>query len=224
MYEVIAQYYDLFMAGDEPWIKFAVNAVKGKGRGADVGCGSGNVSIALSTEHKVVAIDSSDEMLTVAAEKFRKNGLMIPTVKQKAELLELGFKVDFVTAMCDVVNYIRTPKKFFAAAYNNLKNDGLLVFDISSESKLKNILGNNVYTEVKNGVTYVWENTLKSKSVDMTLTFFVPSGNGLYRKMTDFQTQYIHTTDEIVFALSEVGFSVTVTDEGDRVYFVARKA
>ena len=223
MYEVISKYYDLFM-DDTPWVDFAVNAVKGKCRGADVGCGSGSVAIALSSEHDVLAIDSSPEMLTEANERFKKLGLKIRTVLQNAEKLELSFKAEFITAMCDVVNYMRAPKKFFKAAYDNLKQDGILVFDVSSEHKLINTLGNNVYTETKDDVTYVWENALSAKSVDMCLTFFVPAQNGLYKKLVDTQTQYIHSEKEIVDQLEQIGFKVQVTDTKDRVYFVATKA
>ncbi|MBR2968106.1 MAG: class I SAM-dependent methyltransferase [Clostridia bacterium] len=223
MYEVISKYYDLFME-QTPWVDFAVNAVKNKGRGADVGCGSGNVTIALSANHDVIAIDSSPEMLTVASERFRKCGLRIRAVLQDAEKLQLGFKAEFITAMCDVVNYMRHPQKFFKSAYDNLQCGGVLVFDVSSEYKLKNTLGNNVYTETKNNVTYVWENTLNAKSVDMNLTFFVPSEKGLYKKFVDVQTQYIHSEKEIVSQLEQIGFKVEITDTKDRIYFVATKA
>lgn len=222
MYEIIARYYDLFMSDDE-WVDFAVNAVKGKYRGADVGCGSGSVAAALAAEHDVIAVDSSAEMLTVAAEKFMKLGLRIPTVLQNAEKLSLGFKADFITAMCDVVNYIRKPEKFFSAAQENLVSGGLLVFDISSEEKLRNVLGDNVFTETKDNVTYVWENSLERDRVNMLLTFFIPCGNGLFRKEIDEQTQYIHGKRDIEDALSLCGFESRTIDKGDRIYFVAKK-
>lgn len=222
MYEVIAGVYDLFM-DDDSWIDFAVKAVKGKYRGADVGCGSGNVTLALAKEHDVVAIDNSDDMLRVAREKFRRSGLAIPVVKQRAEKLKLPFKAQFITAMCDVVNYIESPITFFASAYENLDEGGLLVFDMSSESKLRETLGNNVYSETKNDITYVWENCLKRNKVEMTLTFFLPAKEGLYEKAIDRQTQYIHSAKDIADALEMSGFSYKITDCGDRIYFVAKK-
>lgn len=222
MYEVISEFYDLFMDDDE-WIRFAVNAVKGKYKGADVGCGSGNVSIALSADHEVIAIDSSEDMLRVAANKFARHGLKIPTVLQKAQSLKLSFKADFITAMCDVVNYIQSPVSFFKAAYNNLADNGLLVFDVSSEKKLRETLNNNVFTQTKEGVTYVWENSLKGNRVDMELTFFYPAANGLYAKAIDVQTQYIHTKQALIESLISCGFDVDCTDKGDRIYFVAVK-
>ncbi len=222
MYEVLAHYYDLFSVKQD-WIEFAVRAVKGKGKGADVGCGTGNVALALSQEHEVVAIDSSREMLSIASEKFLKAGKKIPVVLQKAENFKLNFKAEFITAMCDVVNYIKEPLKFFKAAYDNLKEGGSLVFDISSEYKLKSIISNNTFSETRDEVTYIWENFPHKDHVDMTVTFFIPAGNGLFKKAVDVQRQYIHSSKKIQDALEECGFSFKTRDKSDRIYFVARK-
>lgn len=222
MYEALAEFYDLFI-GKSDWVEFAVNAVKGKERGADVGCGSGNVSIALSAEHKVVAIDSSPDMLRIASEKFRKNAIDIPCIMQNAEKLELGFKADFITAMCDVVNYMRTPIKFFKAASKNLKEGGLLVFDISSEYKFKKIIANNVFTETKQDITYVWVNSPKKDRVEMEIDFFVPIKDGLYKKFTDTQTQFIHSTQYVKELLKECNFKTRVKSTKERIFFIAEK-
>ena len=222
MYEVLAKYYDLF-SEKETWIDFAVRAVKGKYRGADVGCGSGNVALQLSEEHDVVAIDPSPQMLAVASQKFIGAGKRIPTVLQKAEGLKLNFKADFITAMCDVVNYIKTPEKFFAAAYDNLAAGGMLVFDISSETKFKTVIGNNVFTDTREGITYIWENFPGNDHVDMTVTFFIPNGDGTYSKAVDVQRQYIHTAAKITADLVRCGFKVKARDKKDRIYFIAEK-
>lgn len=222
MYEVISEFYDLF-SDKTPWVDFAENAVKGKGRGADVGCGSGAVTARLALSHELVAVDPSPEMLRVAMKKLSRLGLKVPLINQRAERLALPFKAEFITAMCDVVNYIRSPRKFFEAAYNNLVEGGLLVFDISSEYKLRNIIANNVFTDTRDDVTYVWENRLGRNCVDMTVTFFVPAGNGLYERRTDESRQYIYSMEELREALNGVGFGVKVTDKKDRIYFVAKK-
>ncbi|MBE5731196.1 MAG: class I SAM-dependent methyltransferase [Clostridiales bacterium] len=223
MYEVISQYYDLFMDSRRPWIDFALSKVGSGKRGADVGCGSGEVSLRLSKSgNQVIAIDSSPGMLTVAAKKFREAGLDIPTVLQSAQRLNLGCEVDFITAMCDVVNYLKNPRSFFRAAYKNLRHGGVLIFDISNEYKLREVLGNNVYTDTKGGITYVWENFLYRDRVEMELSFFVPEGS-LFKKLTDNQTQYIHSDEAILNQLVETGFSAKKTSKKDRTYFVAKK-
>ncbi|MBR2970935.1 MAG: methyltransferase domain-containing protein [Clostridia bacterium] len=223
MYEVISQYYDLFMDSRRPWIDFALGKVGSGKRGADVGCGSGEVAMRLALSgNRVIAIDSSPGMLTVAAQKFREAGLDIPTVLQSAQQLNLGGEMDFITAMCDVVNYLKNPRSFFRAAYKNLRYGGVLIFDISNEYKLREVLGNNVYTDTQGGITYVWENFLCRDRVEMELSFFVPEGR-LYKKLTDTQTQYIHSDEAILNELALEGFSVKKTAKKDRTYFVAKK-
>lgn len=222
MYEVLSEFYDLFMdKGD--WTEYALEAVKGLSRGADVGCGSGEATLRLCEGHDVVAIDCSEQMLAEASKKFHRLGLTIPVIKQSADKLSLCFKADFITAVCDVVNYLRFPEKFFKAAHDNLRLGGVLAFDMSSEYKLRNIIGNNVFTETKNDVTYVWENSLKKKSVDMTITFFAPDGKGSYKKFIDCQRQYIFAHDEIKDMLTRCGFEVRSEKKKDRSYFTAKR-
>ena len=163
-------------------------------------------------------------MLGIARDRFLRKGLAIPTVLMSADELVLPHKTQFITAMCDVVNYLPRPEKFFSAASDNLEAGGLLVFDVSSERKLRDVLANNVFTRTVKDVTYVWENTLENDHVDMELTFFVPTGGGLYRKRTDTQRQYVHRADDLVAALVKHGFETEVTDRGDRIFFVAKKA
>lgn len=223
MYEVISQYYDLFMDSRRPWVDFALGKVGNGKRGADVGCGSGEVAMRLALSgNRVIAVDSSPGMLTVAAHKFREAGLDIPTVLQSAQRLDLGGEVDFITAMCDVVNYLKNPQPFFRSAYKNLRDGGVLVFDISNEYKLREVLGNNVFTDTRNGITYVWESFLFRDRVEMELNFFVPEGH-LYKKLTDVQTQYIHSDEFILNQLVAAGFTAKKTTKKDRTYFVAKK-
>ncbi len=223
MYEALAQYYDLFMdEGD--WIDFAVRSVEGKYRGVDVGCGSGEATMRLAyNRHDVIALDVSEQMLRVASEKFAERGLNIPVVRQSADSLSLPFKADFITAVCDVVNYLRRPEKFFKAAHDNLAKGGILAFDISSEYKLRSIIANNVFTQTKNDITYIWENSLYKNYVDMTVTFFVPTEKGLYRKYTDRQRQYIFSHEHIKQLLVDCGFKVRSKKKKDRSYFAAER-
>lgn len=223
MYEVVSSYYDEFMRGDDSeWIEFALNNVRGLFSGVDMGCGSGKVTAALSKDHRVIGVDASPRMLDMAEKRCRSVGSEVTLVMDDAENFCPPTSVNFVTAMCDVVNYLRFPEKFFSKAYEYIERGGKLVFDISSEKKLKKILGNNVYTDTVDSVTYIWENSLFKDYVRLDLTFFVPHGE-LYQKKTETQIQYIHSAKKLTESLEKIGFSVTSYDKGDRVYFVATK-
>lgn len=236
MYENLSLYYDTFMqeVPYDEWADFLALVIGDRKKGFDVGCGSGNLTLPLAERgYEITGSDVSAEMLSVFASRLANAGKSIPLVLQSAERLDCGEKQDFITANCDVVNYISRPIKFFARAYNNLNDNGVLVFDVSSEYKLREILANNVFTEEREDVTYVWENYLNRKSVDMFLTFFAPDGNGKYEKSVDEQTQFIYSEEELKKMLYEVGFTKVKTcgflksskpkKREERIHFIAYK-
>lgn len=88
--------------------------------------------------------------------------------------LHLEKKCDFVTAVCDGFNYVKG--KNLAAAFNEiysaLNDGGIFIFDVSSANKLENVLGNNLFYEDDENLTYLWQNTKKGEKIKMDLTFF----------------------------------------------------
>ena len=158
--------------------------------------------------YDVIGTDLSTEMLERARENFRRENLNITLVRMDSENLVVGNKVDFITAVCDVVNYMKKPEKFFVRAYNALADDGVLLFDISSKYKLTEIIGNNVFTDSTDNVTYIWSNSLSEKQnkVEMFLTFFVKNKDGSFDKEEENQIQYIYEADDLVEKLRAAGF------------------
>ena len=158
--------------------------------------------------YDVIGTDLSTEMLERARENFRRENLNITLVRMDSENLVVGNKVDFITAVCDVVNYMKKPEKFFVRAYNALADDGVLLFDISSKYKLTEIIGNNVFTDSTDNVTYIWSNSLSEKQnkVEMFLTFFVKNKDGSFDKEEENQIQYIYEVDDLVEKLRAAGF------------------
>lgn len=210
MYEKLATFYDTFM-NDVPydkWTEYLASFLSNKKSGVDVGCGSGKFTInLLKRGYHITGCDISAEMLSKAYENAQKEGVKATFSLQSALSFKTARPIDFVLASCDVVNYLANPLGFFKSAYKALKDDGVLIFDISSEYKLKNILANNVFTESTPFVTYIWENFLSKNCVDMRLTFFEKTTEDLYSKSTEEQTQYIFTQEKLTEMLTAVGFN-----------------
>ena len=205
-YSVLAKYYDRLM-GDFDYGAY-VEFIKDKlsGEGADIACGSGEITVRLAKAGcRMTGIDLSEEMLNVARDKARREGLDVKWVRQDIVQLELAHKVDFVTAVCDGFNYI--PQNKLGAVLDriraNLKEGGILVFDVSSEYKLRNILADNLFCEDYDDVTYIWQNTLKRDCVDMDVDFFEKTQSGLYRRVEETHRQYIHTQEKIESLLKD---------------------
>lgn len=237
MYDSLYKFYDAFIssAPDKEWVEYVSRIIGDAPKsGMDVGCGSGRLTLPLAERgYSVVGSDISRQMLLIATEKVKKSRQNIDFVLCSAERIESPHSLDFVTALCDVVNYMKNPKRFFAAAYKALKTGGVLTFDISSRYKLTRILGNNCFTDEKDGVFYAWENILLRDRVQMKLDFFEVGPDGRYTRYTDESEQFIHDADKLEAMLKEVGFSEVKTysflrfckpkGEDERLQIVARK-
>ena len=236
MYDNLAEFYDIFM-DDVPydrWIQYTSSFLSVRKKGVDVGCGTGKFTIALKKMgYDVLGMDVSEQMLSKAVQNATADGVDVTFVLQNAQFLEINNKVDFIVANCDVVNYLQNPTQFFKRAYSALNNGGILMFDISTEYKLKNVISNNVFTESNDKVTYIWENFPSKAKVEMNLTFFVQDEKDCYKKYTDTQTQYIHSNDSIMKMLKSAGFNKikqynflskqSPKDNSHRIHFVAHK-
>lgn len=224
-YGKLAKVYDEFMSGVDygMWSRYIAQLLStltaDKGLPApksvfECGCGTGNISIPLSKlGFSVTASDISDEMLAVASEKARRAGRFIPFVRMDMRNIALHRPADAIVACCDAVNYLTCREDlllFFKSAYASLKKGGLLLFDVSSEYKLQNILGNNCFSDSRQNAVYFWRNDFdeRTRLIRMELDFFVKSAKdpALYERFTENHIQMAHTQSELVSALEEAGF------------------
>ena len=156
----------------------------------------------------------------------------MPFVFSDLNDLHLEKKCDFVTAVCDGFNYVKG--KNLAAAFNEiysaLNDGGIFIFDVSSANKLENVLGNNLFYEDDENLTYLWQNTKKGEKIKMDLTFFERDGD-VYRRFDESESQYIHKTKDVESALTAAGFSYRFfnekfkkfTERCNRLIVVAKK-
>lgn len=238
-YSVLANFYDeIIKDGDyDKWTDYVVETVNkysNKKTGIDVACGSGIVTIKLKKAgYNVTGVDISNEMLFKAQNSAIKEGLNIPFLRQDMKRLHVFEKVSFITVINDGLNYIKQNELLtvFKSFSKSLIKGGKLIFDISSSYKLKNVLSNNMYGDNSENLSYIWFNTLKEDSVDITVTLFEKNGDS-YRRYDEIQTEYIHEKEDIESALTTAGFkilSVTgaygeeLVDSTERILFVAEK-
>lgn len=217
-YSTLAKYYDALMTdfdydGYEAFIAERVR----KGKGLDLACGSGEMTVRLKKRgFDVDGADFSPEMLNSAVEKAKKHRLHICFYIADLNNLKIEKGYDFVTVVCDGFNYVSNGnklKKAFEAIYGALADGGVFIFDISTSHKLKNVLGSNLFYEDNENLTYFWQNTDRGNSVDMELTFFEKQKDGLYLRSDELQTQYAYSDDFVCGALTETGFRFTAFNE-----------
>lgn len=205
-YGCLAAYYDRLMTDFdyEGYLSLLDRELEGH-EGVDLCCGSGRITTALARRgKKVIGADMSAEMLGEAIKNARAAGVNPLFVQADATTFRPQHSVDFATCVCDGLNYIK-PKNlavFFENAACFLKKGAKFVFDVSSEYKLKKIIGSNVFFEDYDDLTYLWTNTPFAGGVKMELTFFIRGGDGKYTKQTEEHTQYAHKQSAIEEAMT----------------------
>lgn len=238
-YSALAPHYEKLLSNCdyEQWSQYLFEKLNeySKGKvGCDCACGSGYFTRFLKKSgFDVYGVDSSESMLTQAKILCAQEKIPVNFTLQDIKRFKSFTKLDFITVINDGLNYLKSSeiKTAFKNFYGALKKGGVLLFDISSEYKLKEILGNNLFGEDTDDVTYMWFNECDGKSVKMDLTFFVRQGEN-YVRQDESHVQYIHTIDEISDALTQIGFDVVevtgllgqeLKPDSQRIHFIAIK-
>lgn len=228
-YGAFAEVYDLLMDDfDYPkWADYYLQLLARAGvkprTMADAACGTGSLTVQFARRGiRVTGIDLSDEMLRIAADKARSNGVQAMFVRQDMTGLRLPRPVDALVCGCDGVNYLLTDERvraFLDSAHAAIRLGGALAFDISSAYKLEHVLGDGFFGEERDEVAYLWSNRFDAdaQTVQMDLTFFRREPCGLYRRFVERHTQRAHRPERICELLQESGFA-RVGIYGDRTF------
>ena len=240
-YRYLASVYDN-MSKDiqfEDWGKYLVSFFdKPKPAVLEYACGTGNITKTISNYcSSIMCLDISPEMLLKAQEKFQRSNLDIKFIECDMKQFVLNEPADYIVCACDGVNYLTKKEElnlFFKNAYSNLKTDGTFLFDVSSDYKLKNILGNEFFYTDDDNETLFWNNSYNEDNsiVEMNLTLFLKQGKVYYR-YDEAHYQRAWTIKEIREALISNGFSdvyvfsfgtLNKPEQKDmRIQFVAKK-
>ncbi|WP_243467390.1 class I SAM-dependent DNA methyltransferase [Acetivibrio straminisolvens] len=167
---------------------------------ADLGCGTGNFCIEMDKKgYEMIGIDSSPDMLDCA--KKKSYGRDILFLNQDMANFELYGTVDAIVCLMDSINYltyIKDVKKLMKLVKNYLNPGGLFIFDINSPYKFKKILKDNVFYDISDEITYVWQNHFDSKRkiCEFDITFFVKEGQH-YNKYDEVHYERCYEVDEL---------------------------
>lgn len=201
----------------------------------DLGCGTGTMCTLLSDKgFDVIGIDSSENMLSVAAEKSCTKSVLY--LNQDMCNFELYGTVDVFISMLDSVNYITETdslNRMFSLVNNYLNPNGLFIFDVNSGYKFKNILGNNTYAYETDGIFYTWENFYEDELLDIYLNFFIEGDDGSYSRMTEHHMQRFYSAEFLKKLAHDNNLTVegvyddmtfsSPDDESERIFIVLKK-
>ena len=200
----------------------------------DVGCGTGTFTkIFTDRSIDVIGADPSEDMLNIAREKC-PDALFLC---QAGNELDLYGTVDGAVSCMDSLNHITDYTELletFRKVSLFLEKDRLFIFDLNSEYKHRELLGDNAYTFEDDDVFCAWQNyTDENLLTEEYLDFFKKSEGGKYARYTDYITEKCYNVKEIEKIARDSDFEVlAIYDDlsynkpeitSDRLYFVLRK-
>lgn len=180
----------------------------------DLGCGTGSIAVKMAKDgYDMIGLDLSFEMLDIARKKAEKENADILFLNQDMTDFELYGTVDAIISSMDSINYITEDGgllKLFKLCNNYLNPDGVFIFDINSEYKLKEVLGNNTFTYEEDNIFYVWQNSFDEDEniCSLLLDFFIRDEDEKYTRFTEYQEERVYTPEEIKAAADTAGLKM----------------
>lgn len=240
-YRYLAKVYDFFMQDVDykAWAEYLHNFLCQYNAKSilEVSCGTGRITQSLyELGYKITASDISTEMLKIAKQSTKEKALDIQFIKQDMRNIEVGNLVDAIICACDGANYIDADglSQFASSALNGLKAGGILLFDISSRHKLKDIMDEQVFFDDAEDSACIWQNTFddENDALLLDITLFIRNGH-LFERYSEQHVQYAHDVKEIKEIMLSAGFtnvkalkcfsSNATSFEDERIQFVCIK-
>ena len=203
----------------------------------DLACGTGSVSVLLAKQGlRVIGVDMSEEMLTVAQQKA--DGLTNPPrfVCQKLQNLTLPRGVDLAVCALDSLDYITNPEDCAEAirrVYRALNPGGIFIFDVNTPEKLRAMDG-QVFLDEDDDVYCVWRGEFDEETNICTygMDLFQRQGR-LWQRSFEEHREYAYSAQQLAEYLKAAGFTnirvyadrrMEPPRTGEqRIYFKARK-
>lgn len=245
-YTSFAKVYDTFMDNVpyDKWCTYVHELLKEykieEGIILDLGCGTGSVTEGLAAKgYDMIGVDYSSEMLDIAMQKASKDEYGILYLLQDMREFELYGTVNAIVSLCDSINYITEEEdllKVFQLVNNYLDPGGVFIFDLNTEFKYREMLGEQTIAEAREDCSFIWDNYYDEEEMinEYELTLFVQAHDSkLYERYQEYHYQKAYKLEKIKELLEEAGLEFITMyeamtknapeEECERVYVVARE-
>ena len=226
-YEAIVAFYDQILRQEGVTPRSAV----------DLACGTGSVALILAEKGlQVTAVDLSEDMLCVAAQKAMEAELPIRFVCQNLARLQLPRGVDLAVCALDSLDYITAPEdceKAIHRIFKALNPGGCFIFDVNTPQKLRAMDG-QVFLDEDDDVYCVWRGEFDEETniCSYAMDLFQRRGDAWHRSFEEHR-EYAYSAEMLTDFLKKAGFTgirvygdrrlETPNGADQRIYFKARK-
>ena len=226
-YEAIVAFYDEILRKEGISPKSAV----------DLACGTGSVALLLAKKYeRVIVVDLSEEMLTVAFQKVVEADVNVQFTCQSLQQMRLPRAVDLAVCALDGLDYILDPadcKEAIRRVYKALNPGGIFIFDVNTPEKLR-AMDAQVFVDEDDDVFCLWRGEFDEETniCSYGMDLFQREGECWYRSFEEHK-EYAYTVQQLTGFLKAAGFThIRVYADGkleapgageQRIYFSARK-
>lgn len=220
-YSILAKYYDELLIGDETfseWLDYIekeqFNAVLELASGTGVLAG-----ILKNKGYDIIASDISEDMKSAARVNYDGEYLILNMIEY-----HLDKKFDLILCICDSFNYLNIDEldSFFKSAYEHLNENGRLIFDMHSISRLKEFEEEYIEEGFIDNIPYQW--SIMSDTYDKQLyqhfTFYRDN-----LMIQEHHSQNVFEIDEVLNIMNKY-FECEVIDDfvvDEKVLMIGRK-
>ena len=207
-----------------------------------LGCCTGIMTLLLAVKgYDLIGVDNSVDMLEIAMEKKEEEGQDILYLLQDMREFELYGTVRAVVSVCDSMNYITEEEdllEVFRLVNNYLDPGGIFIFDLNTEYKYEEILGEATIAEDREDASFIWDNYYDPEEQinEYDLALFIPvekDGETLYRKYEETHYQKAYSLEKVKELLLKAGMEFVaaydaftrnpVKEDSERIYILARE-
>ncbi len=181
----------------------------------DLGCGTGSMTVELARRgYDLTGLDISDEMLSVADNRVRSEGLDdVLFICGNMCAFELYGTVDAIVCCLDGINHLDRREDLlscFSLVSNYLEDDGLFIFDLNTPYKFKTVYSDRDYILEDDGIMCCWRNRLSKKGdvVDFYLTVYEEQNDGSWTRNDGVERERAYGLKAINNALNACGLEL----------------
>jgi SAM-dependent methyltransferase len=241
-YSKLVRVYDYMMrhVDYKLWAKYIDKLLKKNGNSVvklmDVACGTGNFLFELvGRGYELSGFDYTREMVALAQRKAAKRGFTIPFWCADMSHFAVKPSQDAIVCLYDSLNYLLTIEncqKFYQACFENLKSDGILIFDICTEwNSIANF--QNYHDSAKTDSSSIVRKSYYNPENRIHANDFKLIYAGEPYVYYEYHRQKIFYIDEIIASIPPAQFEILSvfdgfteregTEDSERIHFVLRK-
>ena len=205
----------------------------------DLGCGTGNITMELAERgYDMIGLDASPEMLEIAMEKAREREKEILYLQQDMTEFELYGTVGAMVCALDGVNYLTEDgqlESMLHLLHYYLDPGGILVFDLNTEYKFKNILDGRTFVYDTEDAYCTWSNEYDQaeKICYFDWNFFLKNEDETYIRQDEYQEERAYSVEEVKQAIENCNLTCLgiydnlsfepAREDSERIFVVVRR-